>query len=89
MPIQCKCGSVDNYRTEESGPHLKAICNICNSYIKFLPRGFDDNTLMFFGKYSGVRLGDIPFDYLKWLYENDKTNGSLKLYIQAKLPAKP
>lgn len=81
----CKCGSVDNYRTEKSGQHIKAICNICNSYIKFIPQGFTDDTLMFFGKYIDQRLGDIPISYLRWLYDNTKLNGSLKLYIESKI----
>ena len=87
MLIKCKCGSVDNYHTEESGPHIKAICNICNSYIQFLPRGFTDDTLMFYGKFKNSRLGDIPTEYLQWLYDNTKVSGSLKLYIESKLPS--
>lgn len=39
MSITCmRCGLMDDYRTEESGPHLKAICNGCDRYIKFLPK---------------------------------------------------
>lgn len=35
--IVCKrCGSVNDYRTEQAGPHIKAICNGCNLYIKFV-----------------------------------------------------
>jgi hypothetical protein len=83
MPIKCKCGAVDNYRQEQSGPHIKAICNSCGSYIQFLPQGFTDDTIMFYGKYKGRRLGDIPWAYLIWLDENTKVNGSLKLYIQS------
>lgn len=39
MSVVCmRCGLMDDYRTEESGPHLKAICNGCDRYIKFLPK---------------------------------------------------
>lgn len=31
-----RCGSVNDYRTEQSGPHIKAICRSCDRYIKFL-----------------------------------------------------
>jgi hypothetical protein len=31
-----RCGSVNDYRTVQSGPHIKAICNGCDRYIKFL-----------------------------------------------------
>lgn len=80
--VQCKkCGS-KNYYTEKSGPHLKAICNDCNSYIQFVPQGFTDETIMFYGKYKGEPLAKIPADYFIWLYENTKVSGSLKLYIE-------
>ncbi len=37
--IHCqRCGLVDDYRTVQSGPHLKAICNGCDRYIKFISK---------------------------------------------------
>jgi hypothetical protein len=33
-----RCGSINDYRTEVSGPHLKAICNGCDRYIKFISK---------------------------------------------------
>lgn len=33
-----RCGSVNDYRTVNSGPHIKAICNGCDRYIKFIPK---------------------------------------------------
>lgn len=85
MPIQCKCGSND-YRVEKSGPHQKAICNVCNEYIQFIPQNnFTGETIMFYGKYKGKPLNSIPPDYFVWLYENTKTSGSLKKYIQDNL----
>jgi hypothetical protein len=32
------CGSINDYRTSKSGPHIKAVCNSCDKYIKFLPQ---------------------------------------------------
>lgn len=39
MPEQivCRqCGSIDDYRIIPSGPNMKAICNGCDRYIKFI-----------------------------------------------------
>lgn len=33
-----RCGSINDYKTEVAGPHLKAICNGCNIYIKFISK---------------------------------------------------
>lgn len=86
MPIVCKsCGSVDDYRQEKSGPHVKAVCNGCDKYIQFLPQGFTGESLMYFGKYKDKKLKDIPPDYFIWLYENTKVSGSLKSYIVSNL----
>lgn len=30
------CGAVNDYHTEKSGPHIKAVCNGCDKYIKFI-----------------------------------------------------
>lgn len=30
------CGSINDYRTSNAGPHVKATCNGCDKYIKFL-----------------------------------------------------
>ncbi len=32
------CGSINDYRTTQAGPHIKATCNGCDKYIKFLPQ---------------------------------------------------
>lgn len=81
--IACKkCGLVDDYREEKSGPHIKAICNGCNSYIKFLPQPIDGETIMYFGKYKDRPLKEIPLSYWVFMIEKDKLNGSLKSYAQ-------
>lgn len=37
--IKCnRCGSVNDYYTQISGPHIKAICKNCNRYIKFITK---------------------------------------------------
>ena len=64
-----KCGSVSDYRTEKSGPHLKAVCS-CGAFIKFLPQ---EQPKLYFGKYNGEAIEDIKDEgYLTWLSENVK-----------------
>ncbi len=36
-----RCGLIDDYRTVPAGPHIKAICNGCNRYIKFVSQNND------------------------------------------------
>jgi len=33
----------------------------------------DDETILTFGKYKGIKLANIPATYLLWLYENNKS----------------
>lgn len=45
--ISClRCGSVDDYRVEISGPHHKAICNGCDRYIKFISQNNKTKTML-------------------------------------------
>ena len=81
-----RCGST-NYRSEVSGPHIKAICNDCNNYIKFLPQGATENTEMYFGMHKGKKLKDVPPDYLLYMYDNNKVSGSIKQWIKDNKPA--
>lgn len=45
----------------------------------------EDNSIMPFGKYKGEKMIDVPADYLLWLYENNKSKGELKAYIEDNL----
>lgn len=45
----------------------------------------DDNTLMPFGKHKGLRMIDVPPQYLLWIYEQDWCKGSLRAYIEENL----
>jgi len=68
-----RCGLVDDYRTEKSGPHIKAICNGCDRYIKFLPQGNEEPTLHF-GKYKTRTIKSMTSpdetSYLRWILGN-------------------
>lgn len=43
---------------------------------------FTDDTLMPFGKHEGKRLGDVPKDYLIWLYNENGLRPKLKEYVK-------
>gem|GEM_PF-3067445 len=40
-----------------------------------------------FGKYKGLRMGDVPAAYLLWLYDNRRWGGyrDLRIYIEDNL----
>ncbi len=44
-----------------------------------------DDSLMPFGKYKGTKMANVPASYLRWLYDNNKCNGSVKDYIEDNL----
>ncbi len=85
MEIICKkCGSVDDYKTSQSGMHVRADCNQCGAYIKFLPQSYPEPIKLHFGKYAGQKIADITDrDYLQWAFDklhdlNLKTKQALK-----------
>ena len=41
----------------------------------------NDESLMPFGKYKGVKMANVPAAYLIWLYENANIDNKLKTYI--------
>lgn len=45
----------------------------------------DDNSLMTFGKYKGVKIANVPASYLIYIYENGRLYGDLKEYIEDNL----
>ncbi len=44
-----------------------------------------DKSLIYFGKYKGTALANIPADYLLYLYDNCKTDANLRAYIKDNL----
>ena len=44
-----------------------------------------DDTIMWFGKYKGIKLANVPDEYLLYLYNNNKAYGKLKEYIENNL----
>ena len=47
-----------------------------------MPETYTDESLMPFGMHKDKPLVDVPASYLIWLYENNKCNQPLKLYIE-------
>jgi uncharacterized protein (DUF3820 family) len=47
-----------------------------------MAKEMDDNSTMPFGKHKGEKLANVPPEYLIWVYENDKTYGALRKYIE-------
>ncbi|MFH0907155.1 MAG: DUF3820 family protein [bacterium] len=47
----------------------------------------DDNSTMPFGKYSGEKLGDVPDNYLVWLWDQtwftERSHGALWRYVRS------
>lgn len=41
-----RCKTTDEYTVTVSGPHLKATCKNCGTYIKFLPQGENKEELL-------------------------------------------
>lgn len=57
--ITCtRCGTVNEYFTNESGPHTQAICNHCKKYIANIPKGIAINKPSFQKNSEYVRLFD-------------------------------
>jgi uncharacterized protein (DUF3820 family) len=76
-PIVCKRCDSTKYKTVPSGPHIKAVCAKCDSYIKFLPQPIDAKSpeeAMPFGKYKGMTflaIQERDHGYLQWLMGSD------------------
>jgi len=82
--IKCqRCQTEDQYYTQPSGPHLMAVCNHCNKYIKFVSQGVPP--MLYFGKYKGRQIASLvsedEINYLKWLLNNGTLKPTLKNQI--------
>lgn len=87
--LKCKhCGSVNKFNVVVSGNHLKAVCSVCDSYIKFLPQPTEDFIIPF-GKYKDMPLKDMrskeQISYLRWMIETGKFNSNIKRHVETHL----
>lgn len=87
MEIICKrCGSVNDYYTKlnPNNNGLAAICNGCQSHIKFIPQ--DKPAEFFIGKYKGTKIKECTDKkYLQWFIENTNPNDKTKKAIQHRI----
>lgn len=82
--ITCnRCQTTNEYYVEESGPHLKAVCNNCHTYIKFIAR---EVPKLYVGKYKGIPISEIEdIQYLKWALETLRLTNTIKMAIQSRI----
>jgi hypothetical protein len=67
-----RCNTANEFYVVQSGPHMKAMCNHCNSYIKFVPQQ-KEPPKFYFGKYVGKYVHEIEdVNYLKWALKDMK-----------------
>ncbi len=65
-----RCLTSNQFHVVKSGPHVKAICDNCNQYIKFIPQE-KEPPKFYFGKYVGKYVHEIEdIGYLKWAVGN-------------------
>lgn len=44
-----------------------------------------DKSPMPYGQYKGIKMANVPPDYLVWLYRNERASLAVKLYIEDNL----
>lgn len=65
-----RCQTKNEFHVVPSGPHLKAVCDHCNQYIKFVSQQ-KEPPKFYFGKYVGKYVHEIEdMSYLKWASTN-------------------
>ena len=91
--ITCqRCQTTNEFNVEKSGPHLKAICDHCNRYIKFLHKASQvanpAHTIMSNTLYNGsICLTDIPKDKITLSEKNGKKYLNIDLWIDTEKEA--
>ena len=45
----------------------------------------NDRSFMTFGKYAGIRMANVPAEYLIWIYENKKCRADVAEYVKENL----
>lgn len=80
-----RCQTANEFYVVPSGPHLKALCNHCNGYIKFVSQD-KEPPKFYFGKYVGKYIHEIEdMQYLKWAVTNMKLKQPMRDAIQKQI----
>jgi hypothetical protein len=83
--ICLRCQTTNEFYVVQSGPHLKAMCNNCNQYIKFIPQE-KEPPKFYFGKYVGQYVHEIEdIQYLRWAVNNMTLKQPMKDAIQKRI----
>jgi hypothetical protein len=83
--ICLRCNTTNEFYVVPSGTHLKAMCNHCNRYIKFIPQE-KEPPKFYFGKYVGKFVHEIEdLNYLKWALGNLTLKQPMKDAIQKQI----
>ena len=83
--ICLRCQTTNEFYVVQSGPHLKAMCNNCNQYIKFLSQE-KEPPKFYFGKYVGQYVHEIEdMQYLRWAVNNMTLKQPMKDAIQKRI----
>jgi hypothetical protein len=85
MVNECKCIELVEYPVvfKNGITHIKVECVDCNRFIKWKPQNIETFKL-WFGKYKGKELREVPTDYLKWYLQNGsdrKVHERINLYL--------
>lgn len=92
-----KCQRCGSDKTEERAkpPHVGLYCAGCGAHLGWVPQPITIERarafVMPFGKYKGLKLTELPLDYLSWLADNCETarvNEMAKLLRKAPLVPK-
>lgn len=73
-----RCKTTNEFHIENSGPHIKAICDNCGIYIKFLPKDFINGTGNRYpvNKMAADKIIHLRVDVTKlnkeWFYKGEK-----------------
>tara|TARA_R110000868_G_C10949892_1_gene767731 strand:+ start:233 stop:520 length:288 start_codon:yes stop_codon:yes gene_type:complete len=83
--ICLRCKTTNEFYVVHSGHHLKAMCNHCNQYIKFVSQD-KEPPKFYFGKYVGKYIHEIEdMNYLKWALGNMTLKQPIKDAIQKQI----
>lgn len=71
--------NISTHRADPNSPHYGYYhCNTCNKFVTWIPKEIyyrekieqKRNDTMWFGKYQGKLLSEVPQDYLEWAILN-------------------
>ena len=85
--VVCKdCATVNDYYTEVSGPHIKAMCNNCKQYIKFLPQVKLEGSKFHFGKHAGMLVSDcVDVGYMQHMIDTADINKRFRRELELRI----